>query len=79
MIHDEHGNPLPVLDPTSSAYQLVALLEYCRARGFRIGPYVKIGDVAAQVQDIRQHEGSGVPRSESIDPDFATILGVGDK
>lgn len=61
---DEHGNALPALDPTSAAYQLVALLEYARIRGFRIGPMVKIGDVVVQVQDLRQDEGRGTPPLE---------------
>lgn len=57
---DEHGNALPALDPTSPVFQLVALLEYARHRGFRIGPMVRIGDVTVQVQDLRQDEGRGV-------------------
>lgn len=61
---DERGNALPALDPASSVYQLVALLEYARIRGFRIGPTVKIGDVTIQVQDLRQSEGRGVPEPE---------------
>lgn len=75
MIHDEHGNPLPALDPTSAAYQLVALLEYARVRGYRIGPFVKIGDVVAQVQDLRQDR-SSAPSEEHIDPDFAKVMGI---
>ncbi len=60
-MNDEHGNALPAIDPTSSVYQLVALLEYARRRGFRIGPTVRIGDVTVQVQDLRQSEGTGTP------------------
>lgn len=58
---DEHGNALLDIDPLSSAGQLVALLEYGRCRGFRIGPYVKIGELAVQVQDLRQTEGADMP------------------
>lgn len=68
MIHDEHGNPLPALDPTSAAYQIVALLEYARLRGFRIGPYVEIDGVKMQVQDLRQAEGAGVKREPDAGP-----------
>lgn len=53
-MYDEDGNPLPELDPTSNAYQLVALLHHCRKYGFRIGPTVQVGDVIVQVQDLEQ-------------------------
>lgn len=81
MSHDEQGNPLPDVDPLSSAGQLIALLEYCRRRGFRIGPYVKIGDVALQVQDLRQdmEAGRGVPREPEIGPWAAAGWEEGDK
>lgn len=56
---DDAGD-LPQLDPLTDAGQLVALLEYARRRGFRIGPYVKLGSIQLQVQDLRQTEGRGV-------------------
>lgn len=72
--HDEHGNPLPEVDPNSSAGQLIALLEYCRRRHFRIGPMVKIGDVMVQVQDLRLEDGRDLP-DLSEDPELARIMG----
>ena len=73
---DEHGNPLPEVDPMSSAGQLIALLEYCRRRQFRIGPMVKIGDVMVQVQDLRQDDGRDLPDMPE-DPELARIMGEG--
>lgn len=58
--HDEKGNEIPI-DPVSPVGQLIALLEYGRARGYRIGPTVKIDGLVVQVQDLRQTEGRGVP------------------
>lgn len=57
-VHDEAGNAIAI-DPASPIAPVVQLLEYGRARGFRIGPLVKIGDVVVQVQDLRQTEGRG--------------------
>lgn len=56
--HDEAGTIIPI-DPASLVGQLVLLLEYCRARGYRIGPIVKIDGLQVQVQDLRQSEGRG--------------------
>lgn len=64
---DEHGNALLEVDPNSMVGQLVALLEYGRRRGFRIGPFVQIGDVRLQVQDLRQDRDEG--RSVELPPD----------
>lgn len=58
--HDEVGNPVLAVDPVSPAGQLVALLEWARRRGFRIGPLVKIDGLTVQVQDLRQTEGRHV-------------------
>lgn len=59
-VHDEAGNVIPI-DPAGPVGQLVALLEYGRARGFRIGPMVKIDGLVVQVQDVRQREGHDLP------------------
>lgn len=61
MSHDSDGNPVFDVDPASSSGQLVALLEWARRRGFRLGPTIKIGDLVLQVQDLRQVEGRDVP------------------
>lgn len=71
---DEHGNPLLEVDPNSMCGQLVALLEYGRRRGFRIGPFVQIGDVRLQVQDLRQDEGRGVAPVDDPGPWVAAGL-----
>lgn len=52
-IADEDGNTL-VIEPDSDVGRLTTLLEYARARGFRLGPYVKVGEITCQVQDLRQ-------------------------
>jgi hypothetical protein len=56
---DEDGNALPVPTPDSDLAQLIALLEYGRKRGFRIGPTVQVGKIATQIADLRQDEGGG--------------------
>lgn len=54
---DDEGNDLTPPSPDSEVGQLIYLLEYGRARGFRIGPTVQIGNVVVQVSDLRQTEG----------------------
>lgn len=66
--HDESGDPVLSVDPHSDAGQLVALLEWARKRGFRIGPTVKIGAVVAQVEDLRQTEGRGTQPVPDMGP-----------
>ena len=56
-MHDRDGNPVPEIDPLSSAGQLVALLHHARKHRFKLGPYVKVGDVVVQVQDLDQGTG----------------------
>lgn len=51
------GEYLPDIDPTSDVVKVVYLLEWARARGFKVGPAVQVGDVILQVQDLRQIEG----------------------
>ncbi len=57
--HDEEGNALPRPEPGRDLDDLIQLLEYCRRRGFRIGPMVRIGKLTLQIQDLRQTEGRG--------------------
>lgn len=49
---DESGNRIEY-DPTSDVGQLITLLEYCRARGFQIGPTVQVNSVIVQVKDLK--------------------------
>jgi len=51
---DEDGNEMVAPDPTSDVGRIIYLLEYGRARGFRIGPVVQVGDAIVQVRDLRQ-------------------------
>lgn len=53
-IDDGDGNLLPSLDESSDLAKIIYLLEYARARDFRIGPMVQIGDTVVQVSDMRQ-------------------------
>jgi hypothetical protein len=78
MSHDENGNPVPEVDPLSSAGQLVALLEWARRRNFKLGPMVKIGDVMVQVTDLRQETGHRMPNLPD-DPDVMRVMGLGDE
>lgn len=77
--HDSDGNPVIDVDPLSSTGQLTALLEWARRRGFRIGPYVKIGDLVLQVADLRQVEGRGQPMPPEIGPWTAAGFPEGDE
>lgn len=54
---DDSGNELPPPDMTSDVGQLIYLMEYCRLRGFHLGPTVQIGDTVVQLHDLRQTEG----------------------
>ncbi len=51
---DDDGNVLSPPEPGSPVAQIIYLLEYARARGFRIGPSVQVSDTIVQVRDLRQ-------------------------
>ena len=51
------GHPLPQIDPSTDVAQLIYLLEYARARGYRVGPTIQVGGLTVQVRDLRQTEG----------------------
>jgi hypothetical protein len=76
--HDESGNVIPI-DPASTVGQLVALLEYARARGWRIGPFVKLDGLTIQVQDLRQREGQGIAPPPDVGPWTAAGYDEGDQ
>lgn len=75
---DEAGNAITI-DPLTPAGQLVQLLEYARARGYRLGPYVKLDGLVVQVQDLRQAEGRGVAPPPDIGPWAAAGYEEGDE
>lgn len=77
-VHDEAGNVIAI-DPVSSVGQLVALLEYGRARGYRIGPLVKLDGLTVQVQDLRQVEGHGIAPAPDAGPWAAAGYEEGDQ
>lgn len=54
--HDVDGNDLPELPQDSDVRSLLHLLEYCRVRGFAVGPHIQIGSVIVEVRDLRQAE-----------------------
>lgn len=58
--HDEAGNVIP-LDPGSSVGQLALFLEWCRAKDYQVGPFVKLDGLVVQIQDMRQARKYGPP------------------
>lgn len=64
--HDEDGNPIPQPAENSDLRDAIQLLEYGRARGFKIGPAVRVGKLTFQVRDLRQTEGRA---DKDDDPD----------
>lgn len=77
LVHDEHGNVIPI-DPTSQVGQAIQLLEYCRARDFQIGPYLKIDGLVMQVADLRQVLKHGPRPAPDIGPWTAAGFPEGD-
>ena len=69
LTHDEDGNPLPQPAENSDLRDLIALAEWCRAKGFQLGPLVRVGKITTQIRDLRQAEGKR-------DRDEAPDLGI---
>lgn len=65
---DIDGNDITAPPAETDVGRLVYLLEWARKRGFRIGPAIRVGSLVLQVQDLRQDEGSGVPRQTDAGP-----------
>ena len=80
-IIDDEGNELPPPEPGTPVANLIYLLEWGRKRGFRIGPTVKMGELVAQVRDLRQEAAvaqiakDGAPELEP-ESDMAIVLGA---
>lgn len=64
----EADAPPPAAPGDRDADDLMRLLLWGRAKGFRLGPVVRVGNVTVLVGDIRQGkaEGAGMPE---IEPD----------
>lgn len=61
----------PITDDVS---RLIYLLEYCRHRGFRVGP-LKVGSVMVNVVDLRLAKTEGYENSMPDGPDVWTEHG----
>lgn len=58
--HDEAGNVIAI-DPGSTVGQLAMFLEWCRAKDYQVGPFVKLDGLVVQIQDMRQARKYGPP------------------
>lgn len=58
----------PTLPEAHDVLAAIHLLEWARARGFRIGPVVKVGNVQFGVADIRQANREGIDNPTPTEP-----------
>lgn len=70
----DDGGTLHEVDAGTDVGGAILLLEYARARGFRLGPYLQVGSVTVQVADTRQENDRRDP--DPIDPDFARVMNL---
>lgn len=61
-------------EPTGDAGNAIALLEWARRRGFRIGPILEVGTVKMQIVDLQQARGEVDPRG--TEPTLEEIHGI---
>lgn len=59
--------PAPALPADRDVDDVMRLLLWGRAKGFRIGPIVRVGSATVQVQDIRQAKGEGAGVAPMVD------------
>lgn len=71
-----HADELPKLPESHDVHAVIYLLEYARARGFRIGPVLEIGTVRLQVADIRQAMHDGPTPTPAEPGDFFGAAGL---
>lgn len=74
-VSDDGGN-LHEIDPATDVGGALLILEYARARGFKVGPMLQVGGVVMQVSDTRQE--SGRSHDEPVDEDMARVMGLRD-
>jgi hypothetical protein len=73
--------PLQAPGPDHPAHAALWLLERCRERGFRVGPYLEMGGIRMQVRDLRQDKIEGFAGGSDADEmpdDFKMVLGKQD-
>lgn len=66
-VSDENGEEFPPLDPNSDVAKTIHLLEWARARRFRLGPVVQVGDVIINVVDLDQVSVNKRPDADEVD------------
>ncbi len=77
-ILDDDGNVLPRPAPDHDVSAAIYLMEYCRTRGFQVGPTLKVGETLIQIRDLRQQAQQAHETARpDVEPgsDMATLLG----
>lgn len=69
----------PAKTPSSAdVASAIKLLEWARAKGFRIGPTLHVGSVTMQVSDVRQLKLEALDRGGPVDDGPYAEAGLGD-
>ena len=66
----------PVLPPTDDVARVIALLEWARCRGYRIGPTLQVGGVIMNVEDLRLAKVEGSGDVDPHEPDVYEAAGL---
>ena len=76
LTNTQQGDELPAPAPGTDAADLIYLLNYCRRRGYKLGPTIQIGRIAVMVTDLRQiEEADASPLAGPDDPDMELLRG----
>ena len=79
----DNGAPsdrMPAPPERTPLHDIAWFLEWCRLRGYRVGPLLEYGGVRMQVEDLRQHGIEGTARSldDGMSEDFKIVTGSED-
>lgn len=57
---DADGDQLPMPAENSDLADTIQLLEFCRRKGYVVGPMLRVGKLVMQIVDIRQRKREGL-------------------
>jgi hypothetical protein len=57
---DADGDPLPMPAENTDLADAIQLLEFCRRKGYVVGPMLRVGKLVMQIVDIRQRKREGL-------------------
>lgn len=78
VLYDDDGDPIPQPAGDSDLAGLIQLMQYCRLKGWRLGPTIQFGRITTTIADLRQRDPRGGTRGDVPEPSIWREHGMED-